>query len=226
MDYERFISLLFFCNSYVKVDMKSIKKLFSEGDTFADFIGWRGKTLVDIGAFCLMPNHFHLLIHEKENNGITTFIKKVGTAYSMYFNLKYKRKGKLFEGVFCATHADNDRYLKHLFTYIHLNPLKLSDPNWKENGVEDMEDACTRLSEYPYSSLRTYQGKNVSDAVIINPDPFPEYFLEKDMEASIKEWFLSKSKFGEGDTFTKVGITSFFGFLLLYNQIMDLAIFS
>ena len=225
-DYKRFVSLLFFCNSHLNVDMQKILREFKKEDNLSNFIGWRGKTLVDIGALCLMPNHFHLLIHEKEEEGITMFIQKVCTAYSMYFNLKYKRKGKLFEGAYCATHADSDEYLKYLFTYIHLNPLKLTDPLWRDRGVEDILRSKKYLTEYQYSSFGCSPQNKIDIDSILNLASFPEYFLEKDMETSALEWVKMARKFCEGEAFTKVGITSFAGFLLFYNQIIDLAIFS
>ena len=72
-----------------------------------------GENLVDIGAYCLMSNHFHILIREKENN-IPKFMAKLLTSYSMYFNIKYERKGKLFESHFQAQHVDDDEYLRYL----------------------------------------------------------------------------------------------------------------
>ena len=225
-DYRRFIFLMYFCNSYVNVDTQKILKQFKGVDRLRDFDAWRGKTLVDIGAFCLMPNHFHILIHEKVENGIPTFLKKLCTAYSMYFNLKYKRKGKLFEGAFCATHANTDEYLRYLFTYIHLNPLKLIDPVWKERGVEDIYKAEKYLTEYNYSSFGCTLTHKEDISAILSLATFPEYFNEKDMKTSAIEWVKIVSKSGEGVTFTKMGITSFAGFLLLYNQFIDLVIFS
>ena len=59
---------------------------------------------------------------------------KLGTGYSMYFNRKYKRTGALFVGAFKSQHANSDEYLKYLYAYIHLNPVKLIDSTWKEEG--------------------------------------------------------------------------------------------
>src|SRR3989338_2657209 len=90
---KRFIKLLFVCNSKKPVVFKTIQGLpLDEID--------RGETLVDIGSYCLMPNHFHLLIREKMENGISLFMEKLSTAYSMYFNKKNERTGGLFEGTF------------------------------------------------------------------------------------------------------------------------------
>ncbi len=74
-----------------------------------------------------MPNHFHILFKQEKEQGITTFMQKLSTAYVMYYNKKYKRSGGLFEGKFKSKYAGEDRYLKYLFSYIHLNPLKILD---------------------------------------------------------------------------------------------------
>ena len=88
-----------------------------------------------------MPNHFHILVKEKIENGISKFMGKLTTGYSMYFNKRYDRTGSLFQGVFKSVHADSDEYLKYLFAYIHLNPIKLINPEWKENGIKDKNRA-------------------------------------------------------------------------------------
>ncbi|KKT80846.1 MAG: Transposase, partial [Parcubacteria group bacterium GW2011_GWF2_44_8b] len=67
--------------------------------------------MVDIGAYCLMPNHFHLLVRERNEKGISLFMQKLITAYTMYFNDKYRRKGRLFESSYKSIHAADDRYL-------------------------------------------------------------------------------------------------------------------
>ena len=79
------------------------------------------KKLVNIIAYCLNPNHFHLILEQVSPNGISKFMHRISGGYSWYFNNKYKRKGALFQGVFKAKHiADND-YLLHLSAYINLN---------------------------------------------------------------------------------------------------------
>jgi len=121
-DYHRFLFLMYICNTLKSIELRNIGENFD-----------RGETIIDIGAYCLMPNHFHILVHEKEEGGISKYMLKLMTSYSMYFNKKYKRTGKLYEGVFKSTHAGSDRYLKYLYSYIHLNPAKLIDKNWKNN---------------------------------------------------------------------------------------------
>ena len=125
-----------------------------------------------------MPNHFHILIHEKTEGGISTFIQKLSTAYSMYFNKKYERSGSLFQGKFKTKYIDNEPYFNWLFSYIHLNPIKISDPKWKENGITNLEKTKSFLSSYQYSSHVDYFIKKRPESAILNKDVFPDYFRQ------------------------------------------------
>ncbi len=110
--------------------------------------------LVEIVAYCLMPNHFHFLIKETEEGGMSTFMHKLMTAYTMRFNKKYARSGGLFTRAFRSKHIADNRYLRQVFSYIHLNPTDLI--------AEDMKDTDTPLSnedpavQYKFSSLPDY----------------------------------------------------------------------
>lgn len=185
-DRKRFCTLLFVCNSVNSVSFRSIKnKPLAEIE--------RGETLVDIGAYCLMPNHFHLLLREKSGDGVTVFMRKVLTAYSMYFNIKYERTGVLFQGRFGARHANSDEYLKYLFSYIHLNPVKIIDPKWKENGITDHKKAEEYLTGYQYSSYLDYLGHDREERMILNVDAFPGYFEDiSDFKKCTQEWLSFK----------------------------------
>lgn len=81
---------------------------------------------VTLLAYCLMPNHFHLLIKQTAKNNITSFMKSLCTRYTMYFNKSQQRVGRLFQGIYKAVLVETDAQLLHLTRYIHLNPLKLS----------------------------------------------------------------------------------------------------
>lgn len=73
-------------------------------------------------AFCLMPNHFHLLIYQEDPQGMTRLLRRVATGYAMYFNKKYDRVGPIFQDRFKAVLIEDDSYLEHISRYIHLNP--------------------------------------------------------------------------------------------------------
>lgn len=96
---------------------------------------------LSLEAFCLMPNHFHMLLSLRDDTtAITKLLTSVSTSYSMYFNKKYERVGPVFQGRYKAAHVTDDAYSMHLTRYIHCNARALG------------EDIYT----YPYSSLKYY----------------------------------------------------------------------
>ena len=184
-DYLRFISLLYISNSSESFNFYDLGR----NTNFNVYEIERINPLVDIGAYCLMPNHFHILITEKIENGISKFMQKLGTAYSMYYNKKYKRIGGLFEGKFKSQHADTDRHLKYLFSYIHLNPIKLIQKDWKEKGINNKKEAINYLNEYLYSSYLDFIGEKRIQNKILNTKSFPKYFPNKtSFVEEILEW--------------------------------------
>jgi len=183
-DHYRFLELLYLCNSVNQINVRDIRRIHQNVFDFE-----RDEPLVSIGAYCLMPNHFHLLMTSNREDGISRFMKKVSTGYSMYFNKRYDRSGGLFQGRFKAQSADSDQYLKYLYAYIHLNPVKLIDPQWKEVGSKDIETSFNFASSFQYSSLKDYLGEDRDETNILNPGSFPEYFLTKsDMKNELFEW--------------------------------------
>ena len=136
--------------------------------------------IVSIGAYCLMPNHFHILIKQEVDGGISLFMKKILTAYVMYFNKKYSRSGGLFEGRFKSKHINNDNYLKYLFAYIHLNPIKIKDSTWNKNEDYKRQDNIDFIKNYKYSSFIDYLNIKREENYILNKSAFPEYFPNKE----------------------------------------------
>ena len=122
--------------------------------------------LVKIHCFCLMPNHYHLLLEQVRDGGIIQFMKKIGTGYSMYFNEKYDRVGPLFQGRFKAIFIEEESYLTHLSRYIHLNPAELIESHWKETGIKNWQRTNRFLDSYRWSSYPDYIGKNNFPSVI------------------------------------------------------------
>ncbi len=116
------------------------------------------KTLVDILAFCLMPNHYHLLLSPKVEGGISKFMAKINIGYAKYFNKKYKRVGTLFQGRYKQILVTNETHFLHLPFYIHFNPLDLSCPEWRENRISSPNKALKFLKSYRWSSHLDYSG--------------------------------------------------------------------
>jgi REP element-mobilizing transposase RayT len=77
--------------------------------------------LANIFAFCLNPNHFHLVLQPNFDNGVQKLMQKIGTGYTLYFNKKYSRSGSLFQGRYKSAHVDTDQFLKHVLSYVSLN---------------------------------------------------------------------------------------------------------
>jgi hypothetical protein len=114
--------------------------------------------LVIIEDYCLMPNHYHLILEQVEENGISKFLQKVMTGYTMYFNKRYNRTGALFQGKTKSRHIDTNPYYLQLKIYLHLNPVDLFDKNWKENGkVKSVKESMKFLTNFPWSSCTSYK---------------------------------------------------------------------
>lgn len=163
-DYERFLFDLyalndrhpFFNSQYHYRGSTSIERLATRARTLGE--RQQRVTLVDLVCFCLMPNHYHLLLRQRGDDGVSLFMQKLGTAYTMYFNEKYQRSGALFQGRYKAIHVPRDRYFLPLSRYIHLNPLDTIEPRWKRMGIKSIPRARHFLLTYPWSSYADYVG--------------------------------------------------------------------
>ncbi len=149
-----------------------IQILLQQDKRILRFLSMNLSTQVDMLAFSLMPNHFHLLLKQHTNVGITKFMKRLITAYVMYFNSKYHRRGPLFESIYKACIIDQDSYLLHLSRYIHLNPINLSNEKLEFNK---------------YSSYSYYLG--MRNASWIKPHEVLRYF-----NASIDNYKINSYK--------------------------------
>ncbi len=117
--------------------------------------------LIDLLAYCLMPNHFHLLIKQLEEGGIKEFVSNFSNSYVRYFNTKNKRVGPLFQGVFRAVRIEDDEQLIHVSRYIHINPVV--------SFIVPREELIT----YPYTSFpECFGGEGICNQNMIL-DQFP-----------------------------------------------------
>lgn len=158
-DYLRFIHDLFEFN-----DEELSENMFRSFNKMKD-IGCQSiykkprKLLVSIHAFCLMPNHYHLLLSPFIEGGISKFMQKINMGYSKYFNIKYKREGALFQGKYKTVNIQRDEYFAYLLYYIHFNPLDLKFPEWRDYKIRSRKDALNFLESYRWSSHLDYLGK-------------------------------------------------------------------
>ena len=168
-DYDRFMMLLYAANSTPAIQVSSVAK--NQGPTLELVLNEeRTEPPVDIGAYCLKPNHYHLLLRERVEGGITSFMRRIGTGYTMYFNLKNDRTGALFSGKFKSSHISNDEYLRRILTYIHGNAAELVEPDWKQGLIENEQKTRQFLRTYPYSSIPEYEGIKRMEAKIVNKE--------------------------------------------------------
>lgn len=162
-DYLRFIHDLFEFN-----DTEPVFNLghFLNRDQYIDFVSQYikreqkpRKLIVEILAFCIMPNHFHLLLRQKKDGGITKFMRKLGIGYAKYFNQKYERTGTLFQGRYKLVPVNKESHFIYLPYYIHFNPLDLKMPEWRTGKIQNYQKAIKFLNSYRWSSHLDYIDK-------------------------------------------------------------------
>ena len=167
-DHQRFQVLLYIANCIGPIDAGKILQKY-RGPSFADLFGLErsGDELVNVFAYSLLPNHFHLVLKQKGENGISMFMRKLCTGYSMYFNLKHDHSGTLFQGRFKSSHVNGDPCFEWLFAYVHLNPISIVEPQWREHGAKDVRRALEFLASYRYSSYFDYYAAERPERTIL-----------------------------------------------------------
>lgn len=199
IDYERFLAVVYLVNSLpsgkIHLERLGPNPVWSTIEGLVD-----EDKLVEILAWCLMPTHFHMLLKQLQDDGISLFLKRFQGSHSKYYNKIYKRHGTLFGGPFKAVHIENDIQLTHATRYIHINSLEFFDPMWKERGyVEDKVGAEKFLKEYKWSSLPEYLGTRKDFAQLIDPGQILDYFdnNKEDYWKFIMDWInLDQTGFG------------------------------
>ncbi len=160
-DKWRFLKILRYFN-----DEYSLSNIFRQvkNNTFSRPAEWPPpKPLVKILSFCLMPNHFHLLLKEIKEGGVSRFMKKLSGGFTNYINTKYKESGKVFQGSYKSKTIKNDEYLQYLDAYIQvLNPIELY-PGGTEEAARQFDKAFDFAANYSFSSLQdTLLKRNLS----------------------------------------------------------------
>jgi len=150
--------------------------------------------LVDVLCWCLMPNHYHILVQEKSDGGASMFSKKIGSGYTQYFNLRNKRNGVLFQGRSKIIPVRKENYFVYLPYYIFSNPVKLIEKSWKENGIKNPRQVRNFLENYKWSSYLDIIGKS-DFPFVINKKSFFELFSSnrKQFERSFLEWLFDSA---------------------------------
>ena len=200
-DYFRFVHDLFEFNDqeWVNNIFYRFQRSKQSNDIASHYIEKKPrKLLVDILAFCLMPNHYHLLLTSRIDNGISKFMKKLNMGYAKYFNEKYEREGTLFEGRYKSIPVTREVHFIYIPYYIHLNPLDLNFPEWRNKEIKDYKAAMNFLENYRWSSFPDYIGKKNFPSVT-NREFLNEFFggvkqYKKDTLQWLKELDLENIK--------------------------------
>jgi REP element-mobilizing transposase RayT len=133
------------------------------------------KPLVKILSYSLLENHYHLLLKEIRDGGISLFMKRFGTSTSKYFNAKYKESGRLFQGPYKTKRIDDEMYLKYLSVYIQVkNVFEMYPGGGYEKAISEFDKAYDWAIKYSFCSLADYAGKRNSP--IIDKDILGELF--------------------------------------------------
>lgn len=164
---ERFLELLYLANQ--QSNTPEIARMRSADSHTRIFTTARSLPLVRIGAYCLMPNHYHLLIQSIDDGGVSKFMQRVGTGITHFYNQKHRRIGNIFIKPFRGKHVDEDRYFRKVTQYIHLNPLELLEPDWKQGRIRNSKASLQDLLKYPHSSLYDYAGTIRPQRAILDP---------------------------------------------------------
>lgn len=172
-DYKRFQISMHLANHGEPVLVRDVLEVKKYREPFSGYPV--DKSLVDVLAYCLMPNHFHLVLRQKSEQGVTRFMRKVCVGYSMYFNLKHEHSGTLFQGRFKSSHVNTDPYFKWIFSYVHLNPISIVDSEWKEKGIANPSKTTAFLRNYPYSSYWDYYTGERPERAILSYNEGVEY---------------------------------------------------
>ncbi len=138
------------------------------------------KRIVDLHGWCIMGNHYHLLLSERIEGGMSLFLRKLNVGYANYFNEKYTRSGTFFQGRTKKILINSDAHFLHILHYIHLNPLDFmkSTESWRSLQIKDARGALVHLEKYRWSSYLDYCGKKNFPSIITKElfgDVFRDY---------------------------------------------------
>lgn len=187
-DYRRFLDGLREFNTEQSVSMRAVRHRNRVSDIrHRNPVSVSSPPLVNILCYCLLPNHFHLMLKQLVENGIQEFMHKFMVGYTKYFNTKNERLGHLFQGPFKAVPIEGETQLLHISRYIHLNALDLSEPRWRKGEVADWGQAKKYLEDYPWSSYPIFVEKQTSE--FCDPELLKDIFKNpQDYDRFLQEW--------------------------------------
>lgn len=151
--------------------------------------------LVEIICFCLVENHFHLLLKEITDDGITKFMKRLGVGMTCHFNEKYQEKGSLFQGSYRARTVDSDDYLNTVSAYIQVKNSFEIFPRGYKSAVNNFDEAYDWAKKYFYCSLGEFVGTR--EERITNPELLGEIFNPDEYKEFCRDFIEGRSEIPE-----------------------------
>ncbi|MEN9560889.1 MAG: hypothetical protein RIQ56_162 [Candidatus Parcubacteria bacterium] len=170
-DYDRFTGYLYLLND--RDNPRAANFFLKRGNRSELFSSSRFEQLVSIGAYSLLPDQFYLLLSPLSPDGISKFMQKLQTAYTMFFNRKYSREGVLFQGSYRLRELVSVNELEHTFAFVHLSPAVLFEKNWETLEGHKFHYYVSAALEYKYSSAGEFLERR---PVITSPGSFPKQF--------------------------------------------------
>lgn len=164
--------------------------------------------LVKVLCYCLAPNHFHLLLKEIREGGISKFMQKVGNGFSKYSNIKYQNVGRVFQGPYKMKIISEQRYLEYLMAYIQVINVFELFPGGLEKALKNPKEAMSFVDNYSFSSHPDYVGLRKS--LIIDKDILGKIFPTPEEYRKFVHQILAGKRFIEGET-----VSEFLGDLIL-----------
>ncbi|MGB4076329.1 MAG: transposase [Minisyncoccia bacterium] len=192
IDYVRFIHDLYVFNDTVPTDANSGKRFERHSENMDIVSPYLQRRLVDIHGWVLMKNHYHLLLSERVEGGISLFLRKLNVGYAKYFNEKYERQGTLFQGRTKKIRIERTAHELYILLYIHLNPLDYLPgfKEWRERdrGViyKNTQAAMKYLDTYRWSSFLDYCGTKNFPSIVTT-----SFFRSRDMRKEVSEYLRS-----------------------------------
>lgn len=182
-DFDRFEAYLYLLNS---AESPRVSNLFAGNREHEIYETGRGDRLVALAAYSITPQDFNMLATPVALNGIARFMQKVQTAYTMYFNYKYQRDGRIFHSSYKSVPAESHDHLKYLFSYVHLNPAQMFDKYWDTSENTALSTHILNALKYRYSSVKEFESRKY---IITDPDKFPAYLRKaKDARSYLQFW--------------------------------------
>jgi len=155
-DRTRFVHAIYILNNFLEIPFRFNMQTLTPRELLVP-----REPLVKIAAGCLMDSHFHLLMTSMHEGAISTLLHKAGISYSMYFNKRHERTGRLYESTFKAKHVDKHEYAAYLSQYIHLNPKDLFQ-------TKSDTELLDKIIKYSWSSLPIYLGKKSRFSLLVS----------------------------------------------------------